>query len=148
MKVILRQAVKGLGDGGAVVTVADGYARNFLFPRGLAIKADESNLKQLHEQKRRAEDEAKQVLAEASALGARLKGRTITVKVRVGESGRLFGSVTSQDITEALEGELGIRVDKRRIELPEPLKSVGSHRVTARLHSKVVVDLSVNVIAG
>lgn len=148
MKVILRQPVKGLGEEGAVVSVADGYARNFLFPRNLAVEASEANLKILHERRRRIEEEARRVLEEAKALGARLKGRTVTVRVRAGENGRLFGSVTSQDIADALEGDLGVRVDKRRIELSDPLKSVGSYHVTVRLHSQVTVELSVNVVAG
>lgn len=146
MKVILLQDVKNVGRKNDLVDVAEGYGRNFLIPRGLAVEANQANLKQ-HEQRQKREA-AKQAREEAEAreTAARLADHTLVLKVKAGDGGRLFGSVTSSDIAEQVEKQLGVAVDRRRIELDEPLKTIGSHRVTIRLYPGVQAELRVDVV--
>lgn len=145
MRVILVRDVPHLGRAGQVVEVADGYGRNYLIPRGLAVPATAGNLRQLEEradaQRRRAERE----LAEARGVAERIDGRTVTVRARAGEQGRLFGSVTAQHVAEALARELGAAVDRRRIELDEPIRHLGAYRVAVRLHPQVTAHVTVQV---
>lgn len=132
MQVILIQDVKGLGSRGDTVKVADGYARNYLIPRGLAIEATKENLKQLETQQA---ERARQLLRkekEAEELARRLEATTVRIPARAGEGGRLFGSVTAADIAEAL-AKLGIKVDKKQIELENPIKQLGSYTVVVRV---------------
>ena len=146
MKVILTQKVKKLGEAGDVVKVADGYARNFLIPRGLAVEATAANLKELEKtRERQAQREAREE-EEARELAARLKERVIVVRGKAGEGGRLFGSITGQDIAHAIEAELGTRVDKRKVELKEPLKALGDYKVPVRLYKDFVVEVAVQVV--
>lgn len=145
MKVILIKDVPKLGKNGQVVEVADGYARNYLIPRGLAIEASAANLKRLQERHDAESRRAERELAEARETARRLEGRTVTIRMRAGEQGRLFGSVTSQHVAEALRG-LGIEVDRRRIALEDPIRQVGSYRVPVRLHPQVTVEIGVNVV--
>lgn len=145
MQVILRQHVKGLGEPDAVVTVADGYARNFLLPRGLAVQATPAGLKALAATQQRAQARSDQDRDEAEALRERIDGQTVVVTARAGESGRLFGSVTAQDLAGALAEQAGAKVDRRRIELEEPIKRIGSYTATVRLHTAVTAILHVEV---
>lgn len=147
MKVILKTMVKGLGAAGAVVEVNDGYGRNFLIPRGLAVEATPANLNLLRQQQQRAEMAARRALQEARDLAAKLDGTTVSVPARAGEGGRLFGSVTSQDVADAVDRQVGVRLDKRRIDLPEPIKSLGAHSVILRLHPQVTARITVQVTA-
>lgn len=145
MKVILTQEVLGLGDPGEVVTVKNGYGRNYLVPRGLAIEATKKNIKAVEAERERisikAAREADKVTDEANSL----KGTAVTLKARAGEGGKLYGSVTNMDIAAAL-AELGFDIDRRRIVLAEgPLKSLGEHTVPVKLHPQVVVDIQVTV---
>ena len=148
MKVILTQRVKKIGDVGDVVRVANGYARNYLIPRGLAVEATAANLKEAEKAKeRQAQKEAREE-AEARELAARLKERVIVLEGKAGEGGRLFGSITGQDIAQAIEAELGTKVDKRKVELKEPLKALGDYKVPVRLYKDYVVEVAVQVVEG
>lgn len=147
MKVILLKDVKNVGRQNELVEVAEGYARNYLIPRGLAVEATAANLKQYEERKRQQAAKRAREEAEARETAARLQRQPLIIKVKAGESGRLFGSVTSGDIAEAVEKQFGVKVDRRRIELDEPLKAVGSHKVVVRLYQGVQAELQVNVQA-
>ncbi|HHW43174.1 50S ribosomal protein L9 [Desulfofundulus thermobenzoicus] len=146
MKVILLEEVKNLGAKGAVVTVSDGYARNFLLPRRLAVEATPAKIKeqarQLAVERRKKEEEE----SRARELASRMDGLTVRLGARTGESGRLFGAVSSKDIADALEQQHQIRVDKKKIILKEPIKQLGEHTVTVKLHQRVQVQIKVAVI--
>ena len=144
MKVILRQTVEGLGSAGDVVTVANGHARNYLIPMQLAIQATEKNQRQLEHEKRllaHVESKAKQ---SAEELAGQITAATCTIQRRAGENNRLFGSVTPQNIAEALAAQL-IEIDRRHIELDEPIRELGIFTVPIRLHSDIVANLQVIV---
>lgn len=145
MKVILLEDVKNVGKKGEVVNAKDGYARNFLFPRNLAIEAIPSNLKKLENEKRIQAEKEKELFDEAKKLEDELAKITIVLKSKVGENGKLFGSITNKEIAENLESEKGISIDKRKFELKEAIKSVGEYSVKVKLHPKVVADLKVIV---
>ncbi len=145
MKVILLQRVKGLGEPGATVEVAAGHARNFLIPRGLAQEATRENMARLDAAKQREAREAARLRKQAEAEGQRLQSQVVHVQANAGESGRLFGSVTAQDVVDAIERQFGIRVDRKKLELPEPLKTLGDHPVLVRLHAEVNARVTVRV---
>ncbi|WP_455229457.1 50S ribosomal protein L9 [Kingella denitrificans] len=148
MQIILLERVAGLGNLGDVVTVKNGYARNFLIPTAKAKRATEANLKEFEE--RRAELEAKQaaVLADAQARQAKLDGQTITISQKAGVDGRLFGSVTNADIADAIKAN-GIEVVKANVRLPEgPFKAVGEYTVEVALHADAVATITVVVVAA
>lgn len=144
MEVILREDVEKVGARGAVVKVADGYARNFLLPKRLAVAATEANRK-IVEQEREAyvRREAK-VVADAQSLGQLMANVTLTFRHRVGENDHLFGSVTAKDIAEALEAQK-FHVERRRVQLDEPIRTLGEHQVNLRLHRDVTVPIKVVV---
>lgn len=148
MKVILKEDVKALGKKGKVCEVSDGYARNFLIPRGLAIEATQGNVQDLaHKQKQ--EEQRRQKEKEAALdLAARIEGMDVVLRVKVGEKGRLFGSVTNKEIAEVLEKEYKLKLDKRKIELKEPIKAIGEHQVTVKLHPEVTGNLKVRLEAN
>ncbi len=145
MDVILREDIDKLGARGQVVHVAAGYARNFLLPKRLAVAATESN-KKIVEQERQAHlrKEAKQK-NEAEDLGKMMAGVTVTISQKAGEADQLFGSVTSKDVAEALEKK-GYTIDRRKIQLDEPIKQLGDHKVAVRLHRDVTVEVTVSVV--
>ena len=145
MDVILREDVEKLGTRGQLVKVAPGYARNFLLPKKLAVAATESN-KKIVEQERQAHlrREAK-VVGEAGELGKMMASVVVTISQKAGENGQLFGSVTSKDIADALEAQ-GYTIERRKIGLEEPIKSLGEFKVPLRLHREVTVDIAVNVV--
>ncbi|QIA28101.1 50S ribosomal protein L9 [Thermaerobacter sp. PB12/4term] len=145
MKVVLLQDVKGLGRKGDIKDVADGYARNFLLPKGLAREATREVLNQIQQQEAARQRRARQELEQARSLAHRLDGRAVEVRARAGESGRLFGSVTSQDVVEALARTFGVKIDRKRVELPEPLRQLGSYDVVLRLHPEVTCRITVVV---
>ncbi|EGK09405.1 50S ribosomal protein L9 [Kingella kingae] len=148
MQIILLERVAGLGNLGDVVTVKNGYARNFLIPTGKAKRATEANLKEF--EARRAELEAKQaaILADAQARKAKLDGQTITVAQKAGVDGRLFGSVTNADIADAIKAT-GVEVVKADVRLPNgPLKAVGEYEVELALHADAVASITVAVVAA
>jgi len=144
MKVIFLQDVKGQGKKGEVKDVSEGYARNFLFPRGLAKEASQGNLKTLEVQKQSEERRKQQEKQKAEALGKRLDAMTVVIRAKAGEGGRLFGAITSKQVSEALAKE-GIEVDKRKIELDEPIRTLGITKVPVKLHPQVRATLSVQV---
>lgn len=147
IKVILRQDVAELGSSGDVVSVKPGYARNFLLPRGLAFEATSSNIKQLEEEKRRGEAKAKRDFLEARRRAAQLENVSLTFHANAGEEGKLFGSITSADIADRLkEQNLDFEVEKRDIELDEPIKSLGVYSVAIRLHTDVKPEIKIWVI--
>lgn len=143
MKVLLTQDVKDLGKVGQVKEVADGYARNYLIPKGLAIAATETQLKKVAEQQAVQARQQAKAEKEARKLAERIAGTSVTFKVRVGEQQRLYGSITSADIADALSRKLGSEIDKRRIELDEPLKHLGTFKVPVRLARDVVPQATV-----
>lgn len=146
MKVILTEEIRGLGTRGDVVTVKDGYARNYLLPKNLAREASTGNLKQIEHERRKWSLLAQQEKDAAQKAADKVKGVKITIEKRVGEHGHLFGSVTANEIADALL-EKGIEVDKRRIELEQPIKNLGVHDVDVRLHRDVTAQIKVEVIA-
>ena len=148
MKVILLEDVKKLGKKGDLVDVSDGYARNFLFPRNLAKEATEGSLKQLKQVKDAIAKKKQKELEQAKELAKVLSNTTVTLKVKAGEQGKLFGSVTSKDISEALKKQYNIEVDRRKIELQEPIKSLGSYKVDIKLAPEVDAKLSVKIVEG
>jgi large subunit ribosomal protein L9 len=145
MDVILREDIEKLGARGQVVNVASGYARNFLLPKRLAVRATESN-KKIVEQERQAHlrKEAK-LQTEAEDLGQMLAGVSVTIAQKAGENDQLFGSVTAKDIAEALEKQ-HFTIDRRKIQLDEPIKQLGEHKLGVRLHRNVTSEITVNVV--
>jgi large subunit ribosomal protein L9 len=146
MKVILTEEIRGLGTRGEVVTVKDGYARNFLLPKNLAREATTGNLKQIEHERRKWALLANQEKEAAQKAADKVKGVKITIEKRVGDQGHLFGSVTANEIADALAAK-GIEVDKRRIELEQPIKNIGLHDVEVRLHRDVTAKIQVEVVA-
>ena len=146
MKVILLEDVRGSGKSGDVVNVSDGYARNMLIPRGLAVEATPQNIKQLEKRKEAQAKKFAEDKAKAIELQKRLEEVGITIKARAGKDGKVFGSVTSKDIAEALL-EQGIEVDKKKILLDSPLKTVGQHVVSVKLFTEVAGKVKVNVVS-
>ncbi len=144
MKVILKQDVKGSGKKGDVVKVSDGYARNLLIPKGLAMEATEANMRALKQQKKKEAEEEAARRAEAEAAKALLEKKIITVEGKAGEGGRLFGSITSKDIAEALEKE-GVTVDKKKIDLTQPIRSQGTFQVPVKLYQGINAEITVKV---
>ena len=145
MKVILLQDVKSLGKRGDIKEVANGYARNFLIPQKLAQSASSGNLNSLEHEQRLQEERDARALAKAREFAAGLVEKQLVVASKCGESGRLFGSVTSADIAKAL-AEQGISVDKRKIELPETVKTLGSHEAIVKLHAEVHCKITFEVV--
>lgn len=145
MEVILRQAVDNLGHPGDVVTVKNGYARNYLLPRGYAYEATPGNLKRIAAERSRLEAAENARRESAQSLAARLEQVQLTFSARVGEEGKLFGSVTAGDIAEQLAAQ-GFEIEKRHIDLHEPIKALGVYRVPVRLHADVRPDVRVWVI--
>lgn len=146
MKVILLEDVRGVGQAGAVATVADGYARNLLIPRKLAIPATEGNLKNLARQREAIHRRQVQQAKTAQLLAEKIAGLTVTIKAKAGEGGRLYGSITHADIAEALAAQ-GIEVDRRDITVPFAIKTVGSHEAKAHLHREVEATIKLEVVA-
>ncbi|MBO4370863.1 MAG: 50S ribosomal protein L9 [Paludibacteraceae bacterium] len=146
MKIILKEDVLGLGYKDDVVTVKDGYGRNFLIPTGKAVLATDSALKMLAENLKQRAHKLAQIKADAEALAEKLNGTTVTIATKASEKGKVFGSVTSLQIAEALEKQ-GLAVDKRTIALKEPLKELGAAKVAIKLHKEVSAEITVEVIA-
>ncbi|MHB9143998.1 MAG: 50S ribosomal protein L9 [Symbiobacteriia bacterium] len=145
MKVILLQDVKGLGKKGAVAEVAEGYGRNFLMPRGLAAPASGGAMKSLEQERERERLKLVRLKEAAQALAKRLEGVKVTLPARVGEGGRLFGSITAKDVAEALRKSAGLEVDKRKVET-DTIKTLGEHLVTVKLHPEVAAQVTVLVV--
>ena len=148
MKIVLRDDVENLGQKGDVVDVADGYARNYLVPRGLAMKATKGVVAQAEAMRRnRAAKEARDVEA-AQSQAAALDGARIEITARAGEGGKLFGSVTSSDVADAIQAQRGIEVDRRRVGLDEPVKELSEVEVVVKLHTDIAATVTVVVVAA
>jgi large subunit ribosomal protein L9 len=147
VKIVLRDDVENLGHKGDIVDVRDGYARNFLVPRGLAIKATPGIVKQAEAMRRNRAAKAQRDRELAEELAARLATSTLRIEARAGEGGRLFGSVTSSDIADAALAQLGVELDRRKIDLGEPLKELGAVEVPVHLEAGVDATLAVDVVA-
>lgn len=145
MKVIFLKDVKGKGKKGEVKNVADGYAHNFLIKQGLAIEANNANVSTLEAKKKKEEKEAEQELMEAQKLKAKLEELTVQLTAKSGEGGRLFGSITTKQIAEELNKANKIKLDKRKMELDEPIRSLGVTNVPVKLHPEVTATLKVHV---
>jgi len=145
MKVILKQDVKGLGKAEELVDVSDGYARNYLIPRGLAAEANASNINIMKTKKEAEKNRKARELAQARELAARLKEIVVTIRTKSGEGGKLFGSVTSKDISDKLKKDFNIDIDKKKIVLPEPIKSTGNFEVEIKLYPEVSGKLAVKI---
>lgn len=146
MKIILLSDVKKLGNKGDVVDVAQGYGRNYLIPRGLAAEATKGKLRELAQMQaaeaRNREEEAQK----AKEIAALIKDATVTVAVKVGEGGKLFGAISNKDIAEQLMKQYNVEIDRKKIELKAPIKSVGDHKIPVRLHPEVHTELKVMVV--
>ncbi|HEY7187079.1 MAG TPA: 50S ribosomal protein L9 [Vicinamibacterales bacterium] len=145
MEVILREHVDNLGKRGEIVKVADGYARNFLLPRKLALPATDGNRKHVERERRIVEAREAAEKVQAEAIAARLNMIDIAITRRVGETDQLYGSVTAVDIADYLKGK-GFEIDRRKLILPEPIKAIGEHTVPLKLHREVTVPLKVRVV--
>lgn len=146
MQVILKEDVRDLGLIGDVVNVKDGYARNFLIPKGLAIEASSRNIKALEHEKKKIQEHMKRAKTKAEELASRLSSTIITIKAKIGEGDKLFGSVTAMDIAGALARE-GINIDRKRIMLEEPLKRAGTYAINIKVHPEVSAQLNISVVS-
>jgi large subunit ribosomal protein L9 len=144
VEIILFDNVKNLGRQGDLVKVADGYYRNYLGPQGLAAQATQANKNRFEKMKKKAQQLSAEKLADAQRLATELESVTVTIRAKAGEGERLFGSITSQDVVDALAAA-NYTVEKRRIEIPEPIKSLGEHEVVISLHSDVDAKLKIKV---
>ena len=145
MRVILKEDVEGLGRAGDIVNVKDGYARNFLIPRGLALRATAKNVKALEKQREMILQKVNKERKRYEAFAQKLSELNVVIKKKAGEEGKLFGSVTSRDIAEALE-EMGYQLDRKKIELEEPIKSIGKYTVKVKLPYQVEAELAIEVV--
>ncbi|MCK8816647.1 50S ribosomal protein L9 [Natroniella sulfidigena] len=146
MKVILKEDVKGLGSKGEVVKAADGHARNYLIPRGLAKEATDANMKKLKQKKKVKAKKKEKEREEAQAKADKIADQVFTIPVKAGENGRLFGSVTTNDIAEQVSDFLGEKIDKRKVDLAENIRSLGIRKVDIKLHKDVTATIKVKVI--
>lgn len=145
MKVILLQDVKGTGKKNEVKEVSDGYARNFLLPKKLAVPADNTNMKELNEKNKSKENKAQKEYEAAVELGKKMEELNVVIYSKAGDGGRLFGSITSKDIAEQIKKQHSIEVDKRKITLDEPIRVLGSRYVDIKIHQKVTTKIRVDV---
>ncbi|MDA8097741.1 MAG: 50S ribosomal protein L9 [Clostridia bacterium] len=146
MKVVLLKDVSGVGKRGEIVNVAEGYGRNFLIPRGIAQEATEGRIKEIAQNRQAKATKEERMAAEARKLAARIKGLSVRVEARAGEGGKLFGSVGNKDVAQALAAQAGIKLDKKKIELKETVKALGSYSALARLHPGVQAEFTVEVV--
>jgi len=147
VKIVLREDVDTLGRKGDLVEVADGYARNYLVPRGIAMKATKGVVAQAESMRRSREVKETRDREAAQAIAAQLGSKALEVKARAGEGGKLFGSVTTADIADAIQAQTGIEIDRRKVDLAEPIRELGDADVTVKLHTDVSVGVVVHVVA-
>lgn len=145
MEVVLLEDVKALGKKGQIVKVNEGYARNFILPKKLGVEATSKNLNDLKLKKANQEKIAAKQLAEAKELGEKLEKASITLSIKAGDNGKAFGSVSGKEISKAIQDQLNLEIDKKKLVLPEPLKTFGTHEVPVKLHKDVTAKLSVKV---
>ena len=145
MKVILTADVKSLGKKGEIVDVSDGYARNMLLPKKLGVEANSKNINDLKLQKANEDKVAKEILEQAKALADEIAEKSVTVSIKVGEGGKTFGSVSSKEIAEAAKAQINLELDKKKIQLSSPIRTLGVTMVPVKLHPKVTAELKVHV---
>ncbi|MDD6441893.1 MAG: 50S ribosomal protein L9 [bacterium] len=145
MKVILLEDVKSLGKKGEIVNVNDGYARNFILPKKLGLEATNKNLNDLKLQKQNEEKVAQEILDAAKELAGKIEAGKVEVKIKTGEGGRTFGSVSSKEIAVAVKEQLGYDIDKKKIQMKDSIKNLGTYIVPVKLHAKVTAELKVHV---
>lgn len=145
MKIILREDIKGVGKAGDLVNAKTGYARNFLIPQGKALEATKANLAVWKEEQAARKQKEAEERAEAERLKAALEGKSVTIKAKAGEGEKLFGSITSMDISAAIKDQLGQEVDKKKIELKENIRTIGTVTVPVRVYPEVTADLKVKI---
>ncbi|MBE5839546.1 50S ribosomal protein L9 [Butyrivibrio sp.] len=145
MQVILLEDVKSLGKKGQIVKVSDGYARNFVLPKNLGVEATQKNLNELKNQQKRDSINAQHALEEAQAYGERISKETVQLTMKAGEGGRVFGSVSSKEIVTAAKQQFGFDIDKKKLQMPEPIKAFGTYEIPVKLHPQVTTTLKVNV---
>ena len=146
MKVILLEDVKGTGKKGDIVNAADGHAKNFLIPRKLAMEATAANMAQLDARKKSEEQKLRQDVDAAEAIAAKLRDTCVRIPVKVGDGGRMFGSISSKEVAEAVLSQVGITLDKKKLVM-QPVKTPGEHSAMLKLHSKVSVELKFELVA-
>ena len=146
MEVILLEDVKTLGKKGQIVKINDGYARNYVLPKKLGLEATAKNLNDLKLQKARQAKEEAQELADAKALAVKIEEKAVTVSMKIGEGGRTFGAISTKEIAAEAKQQLGLDIDKKKIKLDEPIKTLGTHDVTVKLHKDVTATLKVKVV--
>ena len=145
MQVILLEDVKSLGKKGDIVKVSDGYAKNFVLPKKLGVEATQKNLNELKNQQKRESILAQQRLDEAKAYGEKISKETVQLTMKAGEGGRVFGSVSSKEIVTAAKAQFGFDIDKKKLQMPEPIKSFGTYEIPVKLHPQVTSILKVSV---
>lgn len=146
MQIILTQDVKALGKKGEMVNVSDGYARNFILPKKLGLEANAKNLNDLKLQKAAEEKRQKELLEEAQELGKNIESKTLELKIKTGEGGRTFGSISSKEISQELKTQYGLDIDKKKLQVNDPIKTLGTHTVPVKLHPQVTAELKVKVV--
>lgn len=145
MKIILLEDVKSQGKKGDIINVSDGYARNMLIPKGLGVEATPKNLNDLKLKKAHEEKVAAEELAAAKELGEKIKESSIKMSLKAGEGGKVFGSIAAKEISEAIKSQLGLDIDKKKLQMSGPIKTIGQTEVNIRLHQQVIVPLKVSV---
>ncbi|MCI8633600.1 MAG: 50S ribosomal protein L9 [Lachnospiraceae bacterium] len=145
MKILLTEDVKKLGKKGEIVDVSDGYAKNFILPKKLGIEANKAVLNEWQVKKGSEENRKRKEEEEAKALAKELTGKEVVIRTKAGDGGRLFGSITSKDVAEAAEKQLGLKVDKKKIQMPDAIKGVGEYTVTIKLHAKAAAEIRLKV---
>jgi large subunit ribosomal protein L9 len=148
MKVILKSDVKGVGKKGEVVNASDGYARNFLFPRNLAVEATEGSMKTLEAQRAKEAQKKAEELAAAKELAKKISGLNLKIEVKMGENGKLFGSITSKDIAERVREQFDLDIDKKKIAMDEAIKVAGEYEVEIKVYPEVAAKLKVSIISS
>ena len=147
MKVILKDNIKGVGKKNEVINASDGYARNFLFPKNLAVEATPENMQKLNSQNQAKQYRKDQEKEQAQEIAKKLEKITVEIKVQAGENGKIFGSVSSKEVAESLEKQYKIEIDKKKIEIKEPIKVLGTRTIEARLFEGVIGKIKINVVS-
>lgn len=146
MKVILLEDVKSVGKKGELVNTSDGYAKNFLFPKKLAVEATKSNLNDFELKQKAEAKRKKEEFEQAQAMAKELENKTVTVKVKTGENGKLFGSVTNKEVAEEIVKQTGLQIDKKKVSIGDPIKMVGERTAVIKLHPKVSAEITIKIV--
>ena len=146
MKVILLEDVKSVGKKGELVNASDGYAKNFLFPKKLAVEATKSNLNDFELKQKAEAKRKKEEFEQAQATAKELENKTVTVKVKTGENGKLFGSVTNKEVAEEIVKQTGLNIDKKKVSIGDPIKMVGERTAVIKLHPKVSAEITIKIV--